>query len=154
MVVTYSSVSGPSVSSGPRLAKPTPRPRRRLLAAPPTNHSLWHTPAITLLLLPFVWLGLFLLRRNFQRGGVSRNLAAGLARRMAKRAGGLEGGGGGVGGVPWMQGGAPAEVSLFSRLAVMLGEGLKGMELLGALRRCILRSLYKLRWISRFREAA
>lgn len=100
------------------------------------------TPAITLLLLPFVGLGLFLLRRNFQRGGISRGLVAGLARKMAER-GGVSGGGGfgpmmgsGGGGVSSMQG-TPKEGALSSLLARMLGGGLRGMELVGVLRRCM-----------------
>lgn len=97
------------------------------------------TSAITVILLPFVGLGLFLLRRNFQRGGVSRNLAAGLARKMAERAGGAGGGGGGVsggggGGVPWMHQ-SPTEGALSSLLAIMLG-GMSGTELVSVLRRC------------------
>ncbi|CAM9635682.1 unnamed protein product [Ectocarpus fasciculatus] len=43
--------------------------------------------AITLLLLPFVGIGLFLLRRNFQRGGMSRNLVARFVQKMEERSG-------------------------------------------------------------------
>ncbi|CAM9141769.1 unnamed protein product, partial [Hapterophycus canaliculatus] len=100
--------------------------------------------AIALLLLPFIGIGLFLLRRNFQRGGVSRNLVAGLARKMAERGGVAGGGAGGFGpvagaggagggGVPWMQR-APVEGMLSSLLARMLGGGIRGMELVGVLR--------------------
>ncbi|CAM9913634.1 unnamed protein product, partial [Ectocarpus sp. 12 AP-2014] len=96
--------------------------------------------AITLLLLPFVGIGLFLLRRNFQRGGMSRNLVARLAQKMAER-GGPHGGGGGLGG-PMMGGGggaprmqrAPTEGALSSLFAQMLGGGIRGMQLVGVLR--------------------
>lgn len=105
---------------------------------PPSLSTLPDTPpftsAITLLLLPFVGLALFLLRRNFQRGGVSRNLAAGLARRMAERGGG---GVGGVGGDFGVQGTSTGG-SLSSLLAAMLGSGLRGMELVAQMRRCVL----------------
>eukprot|EP00752_Nemacystus_decipiens_P006258 g5643.t1 len=94
--------------------------------------------AITLLLLPFVGIALFLLRRNFQRGGVSRNLAAGLARRMAERGGVAAGGDfGGVGGVPGAQQ-DPTGGGLSALLATMLGGGLSGLELVSAMRRCVL----------------
>ncbi|CAN0299441.1 unnamed protein product, partial [Scytosiphon promiscuus] len=93
--------------------------------------------------LPFIGIGLFLLRRNFQRGGMSRNIVAGLARKMAERGGGGGGAGGfgpmmgsggaGKGGVPWMQR-APAEGVLSSLLGRMLGGGIRGMELVGVLR--------------------
>lgn len=99
--------------------------------------------AITLLLLPFVGIGLFLLRRNFQRGGMSRNLVAQLAQKMAGR-GGPHGGGGGLGGpmmgegggAPWTQR-APTEGALSSLFARMLGGGIRGMQLVGVLRRCV-----------------
>ncbi|CBJ32478.1 expressed unknown protein [Ectocarpus siliculosus] len=99
--------------------------------------------AITLLLLPFVGIGLFLLRRNFQRGGMSRNLVARLAQKMAERGGshggGLGGGGlggpmmGGGGGTPRMQR-SPTEGALSSLFARMLGGGIRGMQLVGVLR--------------------
>ncbi|CAM9818536.1 unnamed protein product [Ectocarpus sp. 12 AP-2014] len=96
--------------------------------------------AITLLLLPFVGIGLFLLRRNFQRGGMSRNLVVRLAQKMAER-GGPHGGGGGLGGpmmgggggAPWMQR-APTEGALSSLFSQMLGGGIRGMQLVGVLR--------------------
>lgn len=105
-------------------------------------------PAIALLLLPVIGIALFLLRRNFQRGGMSRNVVAGLARKMAERGSGSGGGGGsaggfgpmaggggaGGGGVPWMQR-APTEGVLWSLLGRMLGGRIRGMELVGVLRR-------------------
>lgn len=109
------------------------------LASPPLSRFP-PIPAITLLLLPFIGVGLFLLRRNFQRGGVSRKVVAGLARKMAERghypAGGVGGGGGGgVGPIDqWMQR-APSQGMWSSVLARMLGGGLRAMELVGVLRR-------------------
>lgn len=105
-------------------------------------------PAVTLLLLPFLGLGFFLLRRNFQRGGISQVIAASMARKMAERSmrGGVPGtgvggssGGGGIGNVgpmgQWMQR-APTQGILSSVLSSMLGGGIRGMELLGVLQRC------------------
>ncbi|CAN0272072.1 unnamed protein product [Pylaiella littoralis] len=103
--------------------------------------------ATILLLLPFVAIGLFLLRRNFQRGGISKNLAAELARKLAElggvRSGGgggggnfgpMMGGGGGGGAFPSSMQGTPTEGVLSSLLARMLGPGLRWIKLVGVLR--------------------
>lgn len=94
------------------------------------------TAAVTLLLLPFVGLGLFLLRRNYQRGGRSRNLANGLARKMAERAG-VSGGGGQF---PSLQKGPEGVLS--SLLSVMFKVGHRGMAHVEKLRRYALLLLY------------
>lgn len=119
-------------------------PPPKLSVFPPPYFFCAHvcTAAITLLLLPFVGIGLFLLRRNFQRGGISKNLA-GLARKMAEPAkggGGNSGpmmGGGGGGVFPSIQR-SPTGGLLSSILTRMLGGGRRWMELLGAFRRWVL----------------
>ncbi|CAN0041688.1 unnamed protein product [Ascophyllum nodosum] len=90
--------------------------------------------AITLLLLPFIGLALYLLRRDFQRGGPSRGLAESVARRMAERADrGFPPGAVGGPMAHWMQR-APTEGLLSTVLSQTLGGGIRGMQLVGVLR--------------------